>query len=48
MVLSIEERVFLIEYFFRDGNTYNNLVQERFTEKFPGILYLIAMLFVTY
>jgi hypothetical protein len=35
MVLSIEERVFLVEYVFREGNRYTDLVQEQFTEKFP-------------
>jgi hypothetical protein len=35
MVLSIEERVFHVEYFFREGNRYTDLVQEHFAEKFP-------------
>jgi hypothetical protein len=35
MVLSIEERVFLVECFFREGNRYTDLVQEQFAEKFP-------------
>jgi transposase len=35
MVLSIEERVFLVEYVFREGNRYTDLVQEQFVEKFP-------------
>jgi hypothetical protein len=35
MVLSIEERVFLVEYVFREGNRYTDLVQEHFAEKFP-------------
>jgi hypothetical protein len=35
MVLSIEERVFLVEYIFREGKRYTNLVQEQFAEKFP-------------
>jgi hypothetical protein len=35
MVLSIEERVFLVEYAFREGKRYTNLVQEQFAEKFP-------------
>jgi hypothetical protein len=34
-VLSIEERVFLVEYVFREGNRYTDLVQEQFAEKFP-------------
>jgi hypothetical protein len=34
MVLSIEERVFLVEYVFREGNRYTDLVQEQFAEKF--------------
>jgi transposase len=35
IVLSIEERVFLVEYVFREGNRYAELVQEQFAEKFP-------------
>jgi hypothetical protein len=35
MVLSIEERVFLVEYIFREGNRYTDLVQEQFAEEFP-------------
>jgi hypothetical protein len=35
MVLSIEERVFLFEYVFREGNRYPDLVLEQFAEKFP-------------
>jgi hypothetical protein len=35
MVLSIEVRVFLVEYVFREGNRYTGLVQEQFAEKFP-------------
>jgi transposase len=35
MVLSIEERVFLVEYVFRESNRYTDLVQEEFAEKFP-------------
>jgi transposase len=35
MVLSIEERVFLVEYVFREGNRYTDLVLEQFAEKFP-------------
>jgi hypothetical protein len=34
MVLSIEERDFLVEYVFREGNGYTDLVQEQFAEKF--------------
>jgi hypothetical protein len=34
VVLSIEERVFLVQYVFREGNRYD-LVQEKFAEKFP-------------
>jgi hypothetical protein len=33
MVLSIEERVFLVEYAFREGNRYTDLVQEQRAEK---------------
>jgi Cdc6-like AAA superfamily ATPase len=33
-VLSIEERVFLVEYVFREGNRYTDLVLEQFAEKF--------------
>jgi hypothetical protein len=46
MVLSIEERVFLVEFIFREGNRYTDLVQENFAEKFPKHLYLIAVHFV--
>jgi hypothetical protein len=35
MVLSIEERVFLVEYVFREGSRYNDLVQVQFADKFP-------------
>jgi Na+/phosphate symporter len=33
MVLSIEERVFLVEYFLRESTRYTDLVQEQFAEK---------------
>jgi hypothetical protein len=36
MVFSIEERVFLVEYVFREGNRYTYLVRKQFAEKFPG------------
>jgi transposase len=35
MVLSIEERVFLVEYVFREGSRNTDLVQEQFSEKLP-------------
>jgi transposase len=35
VVLSVEERVFIIEYDFRECNRYADLVQEQFAEKFP-------------
>jgi hypothetical protein len=35
VVLSTEERVFLVEYFFREGNIYTDLVQEQLAEKRP-------------
>jgi hypothetical protein len=35
MVLSIEEHFFLVEYVFREGKRYTDLVQEQFAEKFP-------------
>jgi hypothetical protein len=35
VVLSIEEHVFVVEYIFREGNRYTDLVQEQFAEKFP-------------
>jgi hypothetical protein len=35
VVLSIEERIFLVEYVFPEGNRYSDLVQEQFAEKFP-------------
>jgi hypothetical protein len=37
MVLSIEKRVFLVEYVFRECNRYTDLVQEQFAEKFPDL-----------
>jgi transposase len=35
MVLSIEKRIFLVEYVFREGNSYSDLVQQQFAQKFP-------------
>jgi hypothetical protein len=35
VVLSIEERLFLDEYAFREGNRYTDLVQEQSAETFP-------------
>jgi hypothetical protein len=35
MVLSTEKHVFLVEYIFREGNRYTDLVLEQFAEKFP-------------
>jgi hypothetical protein len=35
MVLSIQERVFCVEYIFREGNRYTDFVQVQFAEKFP-------------
>jgi hypothetical protein len=35
MVLLTEKRVFLVEYVFREGSIYFDLVQEEFAEKFP-------------
>jgi hypothetical protein len=35
VVISIEERVFLVECVFREGNRNTDLVQEQFAEKFP-------------
>jgi hypothetical protein len=35
--LSIEERVFLVEYVFREVNRYTDLVMEQFAEHFPEI-----------
>jgi hypothetical protein len=47
MVLSVEKRVVLVEYVFREGNRYTDLVQEQFAETFPrNTLYLIAMQFI--
>jgi hypothetical protein len=37
MVLSIEERVFLVEWDFREGNRYTDLLREQFAEKVPQI-----------
>jgi hypothetical protein len=38
VVLSTDERVFLVEYVFREGNSYTNLVQKQFVEKFTETL----------
>jgi hypothetical protein len=38
MVLSIEERVFLVQHVFREGNRYTELVQEKFAGEFPETL----------
>jgi hypothetical protein len=46
VVLSIEERVFLVEYVFREGSRYTDLVQERFVKNSQKHLYFIAMQFV--
>jgi hypothetical protein len=35
MVISIEELVFIVEYVFREGNRYTDLVQDQFAEYFP-------------
>jgi hypothetical protein len=35
MVLSTEKRVYLVEYVFREGNRYTDLMQEQFAGKFP-------------
>jgi hypothetical protein len=35
MVLSIEERVFHVEYVFREGSRYTDIVKERLGKKFP-------------
>jgi hypothetical protein len=34
IVLTIEEHVFLVEYIFREGNRYTDIVQEQYAEKF--------------
>jgi hypothetical protein len=34
ILLSVEKRVFLVEYVFRKGNRYTDLVQEQFAENF--------------
>jgi hypothetical protein len=34
MFLSNDERVYLVEYVFREGNRYTDLAQEQFAEKF--------------
>jgi hypothetical protein len=39
MVLSIEERVFLVEYVFREGNRYTDLVQEQFAGAAKSAVY---------
>jgi hypothetical protein len=49
MVLSIEELIFLVEYVFREGNRYTELVQEQFVEKnLQKYLYLIAVQFIDF
>ena len=35
MPLTIEERIFLVEFVFREGDKYSVCVQERFQERFP-------------
>jgi hypothetical protein len=35
MVLSIVERVFLVQCVYRENNRFTDLVQEQFAEKFP-------------
>jgi hypothetical protein len=35
MVLSIEERVFVVEYVIQEGNRYTDSVWEQFVERFP-------------
>lgn len=35
MVLSVDERIFLVEYVFREGDKYSDLVKRKFSEKFP-------------
>lgn len=37
MGISIQQRIFLVEYVFREGNNYSDLVQRLFTVKFPGV-----------
>jgi hypothetical protein len=46
MVLSIEKRVFLVEYVFQEGNRYTDLVQEHLLKNSQKHLYLIVMQFV--
>jgi hypothetical protein len=46
MVLSIEKRGFLVEYVFREGNRYTDLVQKQFAEKFPETSYSTRLLSV--
>jgi hypothetical protein len=35
VVFLIEERVFNVEYVFREGNRYSHLVQQQLADKFP-------------
>jgi hypothetical protein len=35
VVLSIDGRIFLVDYVFREGNRYTDLVLDQFAEKFP-------------
>jgi hypothetical protein len=45
-VLSTEKCVFLVEYVFREGNRYTDLVREQFSDRFPDTPVPIAMQFV--
>lgn len=35
MVLSTEERIFLVEHVFREGGSYTHNVKDKFSDKFP-------------
>jgi hypothetical protein len=35
VVLLVDERVFVVEYVFREGNRHTGLMKEQFAEKFP-------------
>ena len=43
MVLSIEERIFLVEHVFRANGEYTESVKQEFLESFPQPKYLIEI-----
>ena len=47
MVLTTEERVWLVEHVFREGGKYTDVVRQRFAENFQINLFHIVTQFVT-